>query len=181
MESNLREKITGILVKEKKKEYVCHIQYVIEIGLRLAEEYNVDRDIIEAACLLHDIGRDKELPGESHSQAGKRMAKEILNGTNFSDEQKEKIFACILSHNAEDVPVSVEEQIVRTADGGSKVEYHEAFMLLCKKNTYEERLAWGKKYLEKGYASISLEAYKKEIEQKYISINDIYKKISELI
>lgn len=92
MESSLREKITSVLLREKKKEYVCHIQYVVEIGLRLTEKYKADRDVIEAACLLHDIGRDKELPGESHSQAGKRMVKEILNGTNFSDEQKEKDF-----------------------------------------------------------------------------------------
>lgn len=180
MEIELKKKIINILRKEKKKEYLCHIQYVVEIGSRLAKKYHVDQDIIEAACLLHDIGRDKELPGEKHCQAGKRIAEELLTNTNFNDNQKEIIFSCILSHNSQEIPVSIEEQIVRTSDGGSKVEYHEAFMLLCKKNTYEERLAWGMKYLEKGYSNISLESYKKEVEQKYFSIADIYKKISDM-
>lgn len=178
MEIELKKKVINILQKEKKKEYLCHIQYVVEIGSRLAKEYQVDQDIIEAACLLHDIGRDKELSGESHCQAGKRIAEELLTDTNFNDHQKENIFTCILSHNLQEIPESIEEQIVRSSDGGSKVEYHEAFMLLCKKNTYDERLAWGMKYLEKGYSNISLESYKKKVEQKYFFIADIYKKIS---
>jgi len=74
MEPEFRNKITDILLREKRKEYLCHIQYVVEIGSRLAKEYNVDRDVIETACLLHDIGRDKELSGENHPQAGRRIA-----------------------------------------------------------------------------------------------------------
>lgn len=177
MEIELKEKVTDILLKEKKKEYLCHIQYVVEIGLRLASECGANQDIIEAACLLHDIGRDKELPGEKHNVAGKRVAKEILKDSEFTEDQKQKIYSCILSHNSEGVPLSLEEQIVRTADGGSKVEYHEAFMLLCKKLTYEERLVWGIKYLEEGFKSISVESYKNESKQKYGSIKDIYQKI----
>jgi putative nucleotidyltransferase with HDIG domain len=180
MEPELRNKISDILLREKRKEYLCHVQYVVEIGSRLAKEYHVDEAIIETACLLHDIGRDKELPGEKHCQAGKRIAEELLTNSNFNGIQKEKIFSCILSHNSQEIPVTIEEQIVRTSDGGSKVQYHEAFMLLCKKNAYEERLAWGMKYLEKGYSNISLELYKKEVEQKYFEIASIYKKIARI-
>lgn len=181
MDSDLRKRIISILLEEKKKEYLCHIQFVVEIGLQLAKEFNINPDIIEVACLLHDIGRDKELHGEKHAQAGKRITGEILSGTNFSEKQKEKIFSCILSHNLQEIPVSIEEQIVRTADGGSKVEYHEAFMLLCKKNTYAERLGWGKKYLKDGYESISLESYKEKIKSKYLLINGLYDKILSMI
>lgn len=181
MNLELKTKIIDILLKEKKKEYLCHIQFVVEIGLNLAKELGADLNIIETACWLHDIGRDKELPGEKHPQTGRRMAEEILKDTEFSDKQKQKIYACILSHNADTTPLSIEEQIVRTADGGSKVEYHEAFMLLCKKETYEERLAWGIKYLEDGFTSISLDSYRQRIEPKYNSIIDIYNKISRMI
>lgn len=181
MNSKLKLKITKILLIEKKKEYLCHIQYVVEIGLNLAKELGVDLNVIETACWLHDVGRDKELPGENHAEAGRRMAEEILRDTEFTEEQKQKIYACILSHNSDVVPFSTEEQIVRTADGGSKVEYHEAFMLLCKKETYEERLAWGIKYLEDGFSSISIDSYRQRIEPKYISIIDIYNKISQMI
>jgi putative nucleotidyltransferase with HDIG domain len=181
MNIQLKTKIIDILLKEKKKEYLCHIQYVVEIALRLAKELGVDENIIETACWLHDIGRGNELPGEEHPQTGKRVAEEILKNTDFSEEQKQKIYACILSHNADTVPSSIEEQIVRTADGGSKVEYHEAFMLLCKKETYEERLAWGIKYLKDGFFSVSLDSYRQEIEPKYNSIMNIYNKISQMI
>lgn len=181
MQNELKEKIIDILLKEKKKEYLCHIQYVVKIGLQLAAECGVRQDIIEAACLLHDIGRDKELEGEGHNQTGKRIAEEILKNTNFTEEEKQKIYLCILSHSSAEVPESIEEQIVRTADAGSKVEYHEAFMLLCKKATYEERLAWAIKYLYKGYKNISIQSYKEKIEQKYISINNIYQDINKMI
>jgi len=181
MSPELKGKILNLIQQDHKKEYLCHIQYVLEIGLRLAKQYNVDSNIIEAACLLHDIGRDKELPGEDHAQTSRRMAEEILKDSDFTEEQKQKIFACILAHGSEEIPKSTEEQIVRTADAGSKVEYHEAFILMCKKATYEERLAWGSKYLEKGYKNISFEDYKKTVESKYLSIKKVYNQISRLI
>lgn len=177
MNSKLRQKIIDILLKDKKKEYLCHIQYVVEIGLGLAKELNVDLNIIETACWLHDIGRGNELPGEEHPLTGKRMAEEILKESDFTEEQKQKIYACILSHNADMIPCSIEEQIVRTADGGSKIEFHEAFMLLCKKETCEERLDWGIKYLNDGFSKISLDSYRQKIESKYNSIINIYNKI----
>lgn len=181
MEIELKEKIVEILLRDNKKEFLCHIQFVLEIGMRLAKDNNADVDVVEAACLLHDIGRGKELAGEDHPQTSKRIAEELLVNSDYSEEQKEKIFTCILSHGAKDIPATLEEQIVRTADGGSKVEYHEAFMLLCKKDTYEERLVWGIKYLEKGYVNMTISAYKKELKQKYASISGVYKKIFKMI
>ncbi|OGI59670.1 hypothetical protein A3C60_01870 [Candidatus Nomurabacteria bacterium RIFCSPHIGHO2_02_FULL_37_45] len=181
MNQELKNKIMEILLKENKKEYVCHIQYVVKIGLELAEENKVDPNIVEIACLLHDIGRDKELPGEHHSQTGKRIAEEILKDSLLSQEQQKKIVQCILAHGFDDTPLSTEEQIVRSADAGSKVEYHEAFMLMCKKITYEERLAWGNKYLQKGFEKISIQSYKEKVEQKYTAINAIYQKILSMI
>jgi len=52
---------------------------------------------------------------------------------------------------------------------------------MCKKETYEERLVWGNKYLQKGYKKISIQSYKEKVEQKYTSINEIYQKISSMI
>lgn len=178
MDKKLKEKIINILLSEKNKEYSCHIQYVLEIAIRLTKNYNVNPDIIEAACLLHDIGRGKEAQNEKHPQTGKRIAEKLLQESKFNEQEKEKIYACILSHNSKSTPKSIEEQIVRSADAGSKIEYHEAFMLMCKKTTYEERLAWGMKYLEKGFDKISIKSYKKECRPKYNSIKKIYNKTS---
>jgi putative nucleotidyltransferase with HDIG domain len=182
MHQEIKRKIINILLEEKKKEYLCHIKFVVNIALYISQEYkNVDKDIIEIACLLHDIGRDKELGNEKHNYAGKRLAETILSDSNLNDDQKKIIYDCILSHNSPEIPKSIEEQIVRSADGGSKVEYHEAFMLMCEKETYEERLVWGSKYLNTGFASISIESYKNKIEEKYNLINESYQTITKMI
>lgn len=181
MTRDLKKEIMNILLAEKKKEYLCHIQYVIKIAMKLAKDYDVDPEIIELSCLLHDIGRGKELDGEKHSQAGKRIAEKILQNSTFSEEKKQQIYSCILSHNSPIVPKSIEEEIVRSADAGSKIEYHEAFMLMCKKTTYEDRLAWGIKYLQKGFDKISINSYKDKCQFKYVKIMEIYSDISKEI
>ncbi len=175
MDETLRKTLLDALMAEKSKEYACHVQYVAQIGARLAHELGADEAVVEAACLLHDIGRDKELSGEEHAQTSVRIARELLERSSFSDSQRELIFESILSHGSDTIPEKIEAQIVRSADAGSKVEFHEAFMLMCKKPTYEERLAWGMRYLEKGYSKISIEAYKARLQEKYNSISAIYK------
>ncbi|MBT4209428.1 MAG: HD domain-containing protein [Candidatus Komeilibacteria bacterium] len=181
MNKKLKERILNILLSEKKKEYSCHIQYVVKIAMEITKKYDVNPKIIETACLLHDIGRGKERGSEKHPQTGKRMAEKILEDSKFNEKEKEKIYACILSHNSKNTPKSIEEQIVRSADAGSKIEYHEAFMLMCKKTSYEERLAWGIKYLEAGFDKISITSYKKKCKPKYTSIKNIYHNTSKII
>ena len=181
MHEQIKKQILNILLEEKKKEYLCHIQYVVKIALELAKECDVNMNLIEIACLLHDIWRGKELTNEHHAEAGKRIANDILKESNFSKKEKKIILACILNHNSSNVPKSIEEQIIRTADGGSKIEYHEAFILMCKKTTYEERLAWTLKYLYKGLASISIDHYRKKIEKKYKELENIYNDINNRI
>jgi hypothetical protein len=174
MNDEYRSTLLRKVFKENRKEYACHLQYVVDIGLRLARKFDADADVIETACLLHDIGRDKELPGEVHAQSGYRIAKELLAGGPFSSAQTNAILTAILHHNSDEVPGDVASQIVRTADAGSKVEYHEAFMLMCRKPTHQERLAWGMKYLEKGYAKICFDTYRQKIENKYQDIKSMY-------
>ncbi len=37
-----------------------HIYRVLYYALDIAEEYCIDQDVLIAACLLHDIGRDAQ-------------------------------------------------------------------------------------------------------------------------
>jgi putative nucleotidyltransferase with HDIG domain len=181
MNDALRKNIMNVLIPEKKKEYACHVQYVAKIGLALAEEFSADKEVVEIACLLHDIGRDKELPGEEHAETSRRLAEAILKGSSLSPEQISLIYACILSHGSEEVPPTIEQRIVRSADAGSKVEYHEAFMLMCKKLTYQERLEWGVKYLEKGFSKICVDTYKERSKAKYEELGSMYRSTLEVI
>ena len=172
------EKLKEILLKRHSKQYYCHIQFVVEIALRLCEEYNGDKEIIEIAAMLHDIGRDNEINEETHYEAGKRIAKEILKDIEIDNVKKEKILKCISNHDGKEEPSFLEESIIITADAGSKIEFHEAFMLMCKKKTYDEKLEWGEKYLEKGFLNIKIESYRDKITSKYQELKSIYTKIN---
>lgn len=177
----LKEKITTRLLAEKEKEFNCHIKFVRDIGVQLAQEHNADAYLIEIACLLHDIGRDAELEGEDHGDAGERISAVILLDSNFTSEEQGLILKCIKNHCKElpEKDLSREEKIVTTADSASKILFHEAFMLMCKKPTYRERLAWGQKYLEKGYRKILFPAYQEQIRTRFNMIKEIYDAVAE--
>jgi putative nucleotidyltransferase with HDIG domain len=162
------------LYKDKEKELNCHVRFVLKVGLELAEQYRADKDIITLSCLLHDIGRDHETGDEDHGDAGARIAAGILKQTNIPQEEVATILSCIKFHTKDLSNYTLEQKIVITADCATKVLYHEAFMLLCKKQTYEEKLAWGKKYLEKGYSKTLFPDYKRYITPKYNSLKQTY-------
>lgn len=169
-----------LLLKDKEKEFHCHVQFVVKVGLLLAKNHNADAKIIELSCLLHDIGRDHEIGEEDHGDSGARIAEKILEQTEISSAEIKIILDCIRFHTKEIPEYTLEQKIVITADCASKVEYHEAFMLLCKKQTYQERLTWGKKYLEKGYALTLFPEYKERIADRYKTIKNIYDSIPAL-
>jgi len=171
------QRLKEILLKKHSKQYYCHIQFVVEIALRLCKKLNADREIVEIAAMLHDIGRDNEINGETHYEAGKRIANKILSNTNINNIKKEKILQCIVNHDGKEEPSFLEESIIITADAGSKVEFHEAFILMCKKESYKEKLNWGQKYLEQGFSRIKIDSYLNEITKKYQELKSIYAKI----
>ncbi len=168
------------LHKDNKKEFYCHVQFVLKVGLELSKKYNADAKIVELSCLLHDIGRGHEIGDEDHGESGARIAAELLKNTTIPRKEIRIILDCIRFHNKKLSQYTLEQKIVITADGASKVLYHEAFMLLCKKQTYEEKLTWGKKYLEKGYKKTLFPEYKEYITGRYMTIKQIYDTIPAL-
>jgi putative nucleotidyltransferase with HDIG domain len=176
LDENFRTKLINKVLEAHAKEYACHVQYVAEIGLRLAQETGADPGVIETACLLHDIGRDFEQGEEDHAEAGYRIAKEFLSDSPLTEEQRTAVINSILSHNSDEVPATLPQQIVRSADAGSKVEFHEAFVLMSKKQTYVEKLLWARKYLDKGYSKISFDSYKESLRPKYEALSAMYQR-----
>lgn len=171
--------ILKLLLKEKEKEYYCHIQFVHLIGLHLTKRFGGDSYTVEIACLLHDIGRDNEIDGESHPEASLRIATQILENFGICAEHTKIIKQCIVNHGMEVTPQYIEEKIVITSDAASKVVYHEAFMLMCKKTTCSERAAWGLGYVEKGFQKILFDEYKLEVQHGYLKLKDTYSKVLE--
>ena len=79
---------------------VARICYI----LKLEEEVDVDKDMIYATALLHDLGRVLEIKeGISHAIGSVEIAREILEITDFSLEEKNRILDCISYHRTKDV------------------------------------------------------------------------------
>ncbi|MBU1976608.1 MAG: HD domain-containing protein [Nanoarchaeota archaeon] len=91
-----------------EKELSCsahnkdHVMRVYNLSLHLAENENVDLDVLKASALLHDIARvkeDNDHTGKTdHAILSSEMAVPILQELNFSDEQIKHIQDCIISH-----------------------------------------------------------------------------------
>lgn len=65
----------------------------------LEEGISIDKELIYAAALLHDIGRGKEyMEGISHEKAGSEIAEKVLDDCGFQEEEKKQIIGVILSH-----------------------------------------------------------------------------------
>lgn len=64
---------------------------------------DVDKDMIYATALLHDLGRVLEIKeGINHAIGSVDIAREILEITDFSLEEKNRILSCISYHRTKD-------------------------------------------------------------------------------
>lgn len=98
-----------------------HIYRVLYHALAIAEtESNVDYDVLVAACLLHDIGRQEQFanPEVDHAERGAQKAYHFLRESGFSEEQTQHICDCIRTHRyRHDMPpTSIEAKILFDAD-----------------------------------------------------------------
>ena len=65
----------------------------------LENHIGIDKELIYAAALLHDIGRGLQYTqGIPHDQAGAKLAEEILRDCGFDGEEQREILDAISSH-----------------------------------------------------------------------------------
>jgi len=99
-----------------------HIMRVYNLCLHLAENENIDLDILKAAALLHDIARVKEdndsTGNTDHAILSSEMAGRILRNLEFSEDKIKCIQDCIVSHRYRtgNRPQIKEAQILFDAD-----------------------------------------------------------------
>lgn len=111
-----------------KEELSCsahdfdHTQRVYNTCLKIAENKEVDLEVIKFSALLHDIARveeDNDPTGKiDHAVLGAQKAEEILKDFNFEPDKIKKIKSCILSHRYKNdyEPNSEEAKILFDAD-----------------------------------------------------------------
>jgi uncharacterized protein len=119
------EKIKKIVEKELafcSAHNFNHVMRVYNLALHLAENEEVDLDVIKAAALLHDIGGKKEVDDPTgktdHAIESSKMAEPILNNLGYSKDKIKHIQDCIISHRyrTENKPQTKEAKIVFDAD-----------------------------------------------------------------
>ena len=97
-----------------------HIYRVLNHALILAEKYEVNTDILVAACLLHDIGRPAQFadPSKCHAKVGSIIAYQFLKGLGWSEEDCRKVEHCVLTHRFTESaqPETIEAKILFDAD-----------------------------------------------------------------
>ena len=98
-----------------------HVYRVLGLALAIADtEESADRDLLAAACLLHDVGRPEQLadPRLDHALVGAEKAEAWLLGEGFSPAFAASAAACIRSHRFRRArpPESIEAKILFDAD-----------------------------------------------------------------
>ena len=98
-----------------------HIYRVLYVALDIASaEKDVDTDILLAACLLHDVGREEQFrdPSVCHALAGGEKAYDFLCFNGWDEARARRVRACIETHRyrTERLPQTIEAKIVFDAD-----------------------------------------------------------------
>ncbi|MCR5107705.1 MAG: HD domain-containing protein [Lachnospiraceae bacterium] len=92
--------------KYEKDRIFCHhdMSHFLDVAriamiINLSENYDIPKDIIYAAALLHDIGRDEQYEnGTPHELASADIALKILSDSSYSGEEVQLIIKAIRDH-----------------------------------------------------------------------------------
>jgi len=113
------------------RKYYCledfnyHIKPVVKNALFLAKKFHADREIVETAAYLHDIGRGRTRKGykseNNHHITGAAEARKILKRLSCKKEFTEAVTHCILTHRGRKgmPPKTLEAKIIACADAMS--------------------------------------------------------------
>ena len=97
-----------------------HVYRVLFAALDIAVDYDADMDVLIAASLLHDIGREAQFRDESvdHAVVGSEMAYTYLSSLGWPAARAQHAKACIRSHRyrKSEEPESIEAKILFDAD-----------------------------------------------------------------
>ncbi|MCX6748340.1 MAG: HD domain-containing protein [Candidatus Pacearchaeota archaeon] len=121
---NITEKVRKFVEEECSKPkarykgaFKEHFIPVVKYSLKMAEQENADKEILEIAAWLHDIGSIRGDPN-NHHVSGAKIAEEFLSQQKYPIEKIAKVKELILSHRSSlnIKSDSKEVQILKDAD-----------------------------------------------------------------
>lgn len=113
----------------KMYEWNLHLMVVKNYAEKLAEVHNADKEILELAVWLHDIGKVR-YGDVNHHISGAQDAEVILRDHNYPQPVVDRVKECILTHRMEakdSSPDSIEARILVTADAMYTLDVIPAF------------------------------------------------------
>jgi uncharacterized protein len=127
---------------------IDHVLRVYDLAVRIAEAEKVNMEVVEAAALLHDIGRT------DHAVEGAKIAEPILRELGFAEDEIKHICDCIVTHRyrTDNKPQTKEAEIVFDAD---KLETVGAVGI-------SRMMAWVGKNRASIYRDVDVDEYAKE-------------------
>lgn len=139
-----------------------HIYRVLNQALIIAKDYDVNEDVLVAACLLHDIGRPAQFadPSVCHAQIGSEMAYSFLKDLGWCEEHCQRVKHCVLTHRfrSDLQPETIEAKILFDAD---KLDVCGAMGI-------------GRTLQYEGKMNYSLEEFLSEYNRKLIKLYDLF-------
>lgn len=100
-----QEHIDKIKAAEEGRIFCCHnMVHFLDVAriaslINAEEQLGIDKELIYATALLHDIGRHVQYAeGTPHEQAGVQLAPEILEETGFEVWEQREILRAVKEH-----------------------------------------------------------------------------------
>ncbi len=98
-----------------------HVERVRNLALHIGREEQADLFLVEIACLLHDIGRKKEMKAKgrfSHAVYGAELAEKILKKYGLAEAAVQNVKQAIICHSYRkgQAPESKEAKVLFDAD-----------------------------------------------------------------
>ncbi len=176
-------------IGEKKYLYVRkdwifpnHIDVMIELAEDMCAKYGGDISTCKIAILLHDTGlvygREEASP-KGHEERSIEYASEILNKYDLSENIINEVVKCIKATDASELPESVNEKIVRTADALSQFISVHFYAKAAFSGDWDFYSGWLKKKAANNFKKICFEDEQKRAEpiRKYIlEASEMYEK-----
>lgn len=180
------KKVEKIVEEECKKPanifgysfWTYHILSVVKYSVMLAKRLGADKEVVELAALLHDIG---VIEGDkaNHHISGTKEAEEILRRFNYPKEKIEKIKHCIFAHRSSKSikRKTIEAECIASADAMAHFDeipqlFESAFIRF--KMNPEEGKQWILDKLERDWKKL-VPGTRETIKKKYEAIKLILK------
>ena len=108
-----------------------HIELVYKIAIENAEEYGANYSIVALAALLHDVASvtNKDFT-EEHHIIGAKIAEEILEKYELTEEELDLIKRCILNHRGSRLVDKTTPEEVCIADSDAMAHFYSVPSLL---------------------------------------------------